>query len=53
MSDAAELIGEIEVLGDRLAQAKASINRRFIGRSRATHQTVIPLLLVFPPLCGL
>jgi MoxR-like ATPase len=46
MSDAAELIGEIETLGERLGAAKASINRRFIGQ-----ETVVDLTLT-AMLCG-
>ena len=32
MVDTAALVSEIETLGARLAEAKASINRRFIGQ---------------------
>ena len=46
MDDAAKLIGEIEALGARLAEAKASINRRFIGQ-----ETVVDLTLT-AMLCG-
>lgn len=41
-----DLVAEIEVLGQRLAQAKASINRRFIGQER-----VVDLVLA-AMLCG-
>lgn len=46
MSDAADLVPRIEALGDRLALAKASINRRFIGQER-----VVDLVLA-AMLCG-
>ncbi len=46
MSDAADLVPRIEALGDRLALAKASINRRFIGQER-----VVDLVLA-SMLCG-
>jgi len=41
-----DLVAEIEVLGQRLAQAKASINRRFIGQEQ-----VVDLVLA-AMLCG-
>ncbi|MCA3509653.1 MAG: MoxR family ATPase [Rhodobacter sp.] len=41
-----DLVAEIEVLGQRLAQAKASINRRFIGQEK-----VVDLVLA-AMLCG-
>ncbi len=46
MSDAADLVPRIEALGDRLALAKASINRRFIGQEK-----VVDLVLA-SMLCG-
>ncbi|MBC2834174.1 AAA family ATPase [Paragemmobacter straminiformis] len=46
MSDADDLVTRIEVLGDRLGQAKASINRRFIGQEK-----VVDLVLA-AMLCG-
>jgi MoxR-like ATPase len=46
MTEAAELVTEIEALGARLAGAKASINRRFIGQ-----ETVVDLVLA-AMLCG-
>ena len=46
MSDAVDLVPRIEALGDRLALAKASINRRFIGQER-----VVDLVLA-SMLCG-
>ena len=45
-TDHAALIAEIEALGDRLAAAKASINRRFIGQGK-----VVDLVLA-AMLCG-
>jgi MoxR-like ATPase len=44
--DPAALIAEIEALGARLAEAKASVNRRFIGQ-----ETVVDLVLA-AMLCG-
>ncbi len=46
MSDASDLVPRIEALGERLALAKASINRRFIGQER-----VVDLVLA-AMLCG-
>lgn len=46
MSDADDLVTRIEALGDRLGQAKASINRRFIGQEK-----VVDLVLA-AMLCG-
>ncbi|TMV35067.1 AAA family ATPase, partial [Thioclava sp. BHET1] len=34
MSDQAAMVSEIEALGEKLMQARASINRRFIGQDR-------------------
>jgi MoxR-like ATPase len=45
-TDSAALVAEIEALGSRLAEAKASINRRFIGQDR-----VVDLVLA-SMLCG-
>ncbi|MGQ0565896.1 MAG: AAA family ATPase [Gemmobacter sp.] len=45
-TDTAALVAEIEALGDRLAAAKASINRRFIGQGK-----VVDLVLA-AMLCG-
>jgi hypothetical protein len=45
-NDSAALVTEIEALGARLAEAKASINRRFIGQDR-----VVDLVLA-SMLCG-
>ena len=44
MSDAADLVPRIEALGDRLALAKASINRRFIGQERVVDLVLASLL---------
>jgi MoxR-like ATPase len=46
MAEATELVTEIEALGAKLAEAKASINRRFIGQ-----ETVVDLVLA-AMLCG-
>ena len=40
----ADLVAEIERLGDRLAQARASITRRFIGQERVVELTLAALL---------
>lgn len=39
-----DLVAEIEVLGDRLASAKASITKRFIGQARVVDLTLAALL---------
>lgn len=44
MSDPADLVAEIETLEDKLAQAKASITRRFIGQERVVDLTLTALL---------
>ncbi len=44
MSDGAELVAEIEALGIRLAEARASISRRFIGQPRVVDLTLTALL---------
>jgi MoxR-like ATPase len=46
MADPAELVAQIERLGERLAEAKASINRRFIGQERVVE------LVLSAMLCG-
>ncbi len=46
MAEPQALVGEIEALGQRLAQAKSSINRRFIGQ-----EAVVDLVLA-AMLCG-
>ncbi len=44
MSDPADLVAEIEALEDKLAEAKASITRRFIGQERVVDLTLTALL---------
>ncbi|MCV2865987.1 AAA family ATPase [Albidovulum sediminicola] len=44
MTAGADLIAEIEDLGRRLAEAKSSINRRFIGQDRVVDLTLTALL---------
>jgi MoxR-like ATPase len=44
MTAGADLIAEIEDLGRRLGQAKASVNRRFIGQDRVVDLTLTALL---------
>ncbi|TCP62817.1 MoxR-like ATPase [Rhodovulum bhavnagarense] len=44
MSDDTALVAEIEALGERLAEAKASITRRFIGQERVVDLTLSALL---------
>lgn len=44
MSSAENLVADIETLGQRLAEAKASINRRFIGQERVVELTLSALL---------
>jgi len=44
MTDAEDLVAEIEVLGGKLAEAKASITRRFIGQERVVDLTLTALL---------
>ncbi|MCV2882320.1 AAA family ATPase [Actibacterium sp. XHP0104] len=44
MSEGAELVAEIEALGTKLADAKASITRRFIGQERVVDLTLSALL---------
>lgn len=44
MSDPDALIGEIEALEEKLAEAKASITRRFIGQERVVDLTLTALL---------
>ena len=44
MSDTADLVAEIEALEGKLAQAKASITRRFIGQDRVVDLTLTALL---------
>ncbi|MGL4309847.1 MAG: AAA family ATPase [Paracoccaceae bacterium] len=44
MAEAAELVQRIEALGGRLADAKASINRRFIGQDRVVELVLAAML---------
>ncbi|MFC3118838.1 AAA family ATPase [Jhaorihella thermophila] len=44
MSDSADLIAEIEALEEKLARARASITRRFIGQDRVVDLTLSALL---------
>ena len=44
MTQARDMVAEIETLGEKLAEAKASINRRFIGQERVVDLTLTALL---------
>ena len=44
MVQAADLVGRIEQLGEQLAAARASINRRFIGQDKVVDLTLAALL---------
>ena len=44
MSDDADLVAEIEALEDKLAEARASITKRFIGQERVVDLTLTALL---------
>ena len=44
MSDGADLVAEIEALEEKLARARASITRRFIGQERVVDLTLSALL---------
>ena len=44
MSDAPELVAEIEALGGRLVEAKASITKRFIGQERVVDLVLSAIL---------
>lgn len=44
MADPTQLVAEIESLGARLAQAKASINQRFIGQDKVVDQVLAAML---------
>ena len=44
MADAADLVADIEALGEKLGQAKASITKRFIGQERVVDLTLAALL---------
>ncbi len=44
MSEAEDMVADIEALGERLAEAKASITKRFIGQERVVELTLTALL---------
>jgi len=44
MDENAELIGQIEALGERLAEARSSINRRFIGQRNVVDLSLAAML---------
>ena len=44
MTEAADLVADIEALGEKLGQAKASITKRFIGQERVVDLTLAALL---------
>ena len=44
MADAEDLVADIEALGAKLADAKASITNRFIGQKRVVELTLTALL---------
>jgi MoxR-like ATPase len=44
MTNSQDMVVEIEALGEKLAQAKASITRRFIGQDRVVELTLTALL---------
>ena len=44
MSDAPELVAEIEALGERLSEAKSSITKRFIGQERVVDLVLSAIL---------
>ncbi|TVP70559.1 MAG: AAA family ATPase [Rhodobacteraceae bacterium] len=44
MTAQADLVTEIEALGDKLAEARGSINRRFIGQKRVVDLTLTAML---------
>ncbi|MEP0963174.1 MAG: MoxR family ATPase [Roseobacter sp.] len=44
MSEAEDMVAEIEKLGEKLAEAKASITKRFIGQERVVDLTLTALL---------
>jgi MoxR-like ATPase len=44
MTNSQDMVAEIEALGEKLAQAKASITRRFIGQDRVVELTLTALL---------
>lgn len=44
MTNSQDMVAEIEALGEKLGQAKASINQRFIGQERVVELTLTALL---------
>lgn len=44
MTQAEDMVAQIEALGDKLAQARASITKRFIGQERVVELTLTALL---------
>ncbi len=44
MTEASDMVADIEALGEKLAQAKASITNRFIGQERVVDLTLTALL---------
>ena len=44
MTNSQDMVAQIEALGEKLGQAKASINRRFIGQERVVDLTLTALL---------
>ena len=44
MTNSQDMVAQIEALGEKLGQAKASINRRFIGQERVVDLTLTTLL---------
>ncbi|MGD9295199.1 MAG: MoxR family ATPase [Roseobacter sp.] len=44
MTEAEDMVAEIEALGEKLAEAKASITKRFIGQERVVELTLTALL---------
>ncbi|EEB84239.1 AAA family ATPase [Roseobacter sp. GAI101] len=44
MTEASDMVADIEILGEKLAQAKASITNRFIGQERVVDLTLTALL---------
>jgi|TARA_B110000908_G_scaffold151795_1_gene186872 MoxR-like ATPase len=44
MTNSQDMVAEIEALGEKLAQAKSSITRRFIGQDRVVELTLTALL---------
>ena len=48
--DTAALVAQIEALGDKLAAARASVSRRFIGQDRVVDLVLSTLLSPLEPL---